>query len=343
MELTSYSAAEETKTAGSWARVFKRKNLTDRQLWKVKFSTVAILCVVAYSLVMDRVTALYTDMDGNFVWKGNTFEKQAITTFKSGQVVEYETNDRDEFCASFILLPGFALQPTPLLAILYIIFIVYIFVGVAIISDIFMDSITVITAAKRVIATRDVDGNTVNREVTVWNATVANLTLMALGSSAPEIMLNVIETVMTLGQKPGELGASTIVGSAAFNLLVISAVSIMAVDEESEERTEEEIEEDGTGPGVKKIEKMGVFTVTTIFSIVAYIWMYIALMDEIVEPYEAWLTLALFPILILFALIADKISSSKAKASDDGDGPENLPVLNTADFIAVLTAEKPDE
>merc|ERR1712166_584568 len=302
MELTSYSAAEETKTAGSWARVFKRKNLTDRQLWKVKFSTVAILCVVAYSLVMDRVTALYTDMDGNFVWKGNTFEKQAITTFKSGQVVEYETNDRDEFCASFILLPGFALQPTPLLAILYIIFIVYIFVGVAIISDIFMDSITVITAAKRIVQVRDVNANVTNKTVLVWNSTVANLTLMALGSSAPEIMLNVLETCMTLGQKPGELGASTIVGSAAFNLLVISAVSILSVTEDTDSRTDEEILEDGTGKGVKKIKMQGVFAVTTSFSIIAYVWMYIVLQDELVEPYEAWITLALMPLLIIVAL-----------------------------------------
>ena len=56
-------------------------------------------------------------------------------------------------------------------------------------------------------------------KVKVWNPTIANLTLMALGSSAPEILLTVIETVTTLGGKPGELGPSTIVGSAAFNLL----------------------------------------------------------------------------------------------------------------------------
>ena len=64
---------------------------------------------------------------------------------------------------------------------------------------------------------------------------------MALGSSAPEIMLNVIETVMTLGSKPGELGASTIVGSVAFNLLVISGVSIMAVTPETDEEEREAI------------------------------------------------------------------------------------------------------
>jgi hypothetical protein len=55
-----------------------------------------------------------------------------------------------------------------------------------------------------------------------------------LGSSAPEILLSVIETLQTLGSVPGELGPSTIVGSAAYNLLVISAVSVMAVNEGSD-------------------------------------------------------------------------------------------------------------
>lgn len=62
---------------------------------------------------------------------------------------------------------------------------------------------------------------------------MANLTLMALGSSAPEILLAIIETSGNLGGCPGELGPSTIVGSAAFNLLVISAASIWAVNEVS--------------------------------------------------------------------------------------------------------------
>lgn len=57
-------------------------------------------------------------------------------------------------------------------------------------------------------------------KVKVWNPTIANLTLMALGSSAPEILLAIIETMTTIdNDKPGELGPSTIVGSAAFNLL----------------------------------------------------------------------------------------------------------------------------
>jgi solute carrier family 8 (sodium/calcium exchanger) len=54
---------------------------------------------------------------------------------------------------------------------------------------------------------------------------------MALGSSAPEILLSVIQTLQDLDAVPPVLGPSTIVGSAAFNLLVISGLSILAVEE----------------------------------------------------------------------------------------------------------------
>jgi solute carrier family 8 (sodium/calcium exchanger) len=65
-------------------------------------------------------------------------------------------------------------------------------------------------------------------EIPVWNGTVANLTLMALGSSAPEILLSIIEIVGN-NFESGELGPGTIVGSAAFNLLAISAVCVVGV------------------------------------------------------------------------------------------------------------------
>ena len=99
-------------------------------------------------------------------------------------------------------------------------------------------SIEVITSGKRIIVKQDpYSGDFVKTKVAVWNPTVANLTLMALGSSAPEILLNVIETTQNLGSKPGELGPSTIVGSAAFNFLIISGLSIYAVNESNDTRT----------------------------------------------------------------------------------------------------------
>lgn len=66
-------------------------------------------------------------------------------------------------------------------------------------------------------------------EVRVWNDTVANLTLMALGTSAPEILLSVIE-IVGHNFESGKLGPGTIVGSAAFNLLIITSVCMMALN-----------------------------------------------------------------------------------------------------------------
>jgi solute carrier family 8 (sodium/calcium exchanger) len=129
---------------------------------------------------------------------------------------------------------------------------------------------------------------------------------MALGSSAPEIFLSIIETVQTLDGIPGELGPSTIVGSAAFNFLVITAVSIYSVDATSDDRTDEQLEEDGTEKGVKKVLNMMVFTITTTWAVLAYMWLYYVLMDKKVSNLEAYLTLAYFFILLGMAFAADK-------------------------------------
>ena len=88
---------------------------------------------------------------------------------------------------------------------------------------------------------------------------MANLTLMALGSSAPEILLSVIEVVLIENFNNGELGPSTIVGSAAFNLMVITAVCIVCLP-----------------PGeVRVIKQQSVFLTTAAYSIFAYIWLLI--------------------------------------------------------------------
>lgn len=124
---------------------------------------------------------------------------------------------------------------------------------------------------------------------------------MALGSSAPEILLSVIETLQTLGEPAGDLGPSTIVGSAAFNLLVISGLSILAVDE------------------VKSINDLGVFFTTSVFSLFAYIWLYLCLQDNRLTVGEAWWTLIFFIILISLAYIADKFNQHFESLKDTQD------------------------
>ena len=115
---------------------------------------------------------------------------------------------------------------------------------------------------------------------------------MALGSSAPEILLSVIESLKNLGLKAGELGPGSIVGSGAFNLLVITGVSIISVDEP------------------KKIYDLGVYSCTAIFSIFAYAWMYVVLeviSEGIVDLTEAWLTFFFFFLLVGMAFGFDKL------------------------------------
>ena len=127
-------------------------------------------------------------------------------------------------------------------------------------------------------------------EIRVWNDTVANLTLMALGSSAPEILLSIIE-VVSKGFNAGELGPGTIVGSAAFNLLCITACCVMAVDKP------------------KRINSFNVFLTTAFFSVFAYIWLFLVISvisKEKIEIWEAVITFLWFPILVILAYIADK-------------------------------------
>lgn len=79
----------------------------------------------------------------------------------------------------------------------YLLLLLYLFLGIAIIADIFMCAIERITSQTKKILVNPGDANTPPEymEVLVWNETVANLTLMALGSSAPEILLAIIEIV----------------------------------------------------------------------------------------------------------------------------------------------------
>ena len=123
--------------------------------------------------------------------------------------------------------------------------------GVAIGADYFMSAIETITSQTRVVTVK-VKGVKKRFHTRVWNDTVANLTLMALGSSAPEILLSTIE-VFNNDMRAGELGPSTIVGSAAFNLMVICAVCVIAIPA-GETRT---------------LRHLSVFGVTASFSIFA--------------------------------------------------------------------------
>ena len=113
---------------------------------------------------------------------------------------------------------------------IYLIALLWCFMGVAIIADVFMCAIETITSKTKQVKRARQDSDEIDVvEIRIWNDTVANLSLMALGSSAPEILLAIIEITILNKFEAGELGPSTIVGSAAFNLFVITGVCVMTV------------------------------------------------------------------------------------------------------------------
>ncbi|KAG9331774.1 hypothetical protein JZ751_017242 [Albula glossodonta] len=177
-------------------------------------------------------------------------------------------------------------------AVVYFVCLMYMFLGVSIIADRFMASIEVITSQEKEVTITLPNGETSVATVRIWNETVSNLTLMALGSSAPEILLSVIE-VCGKKFKSGELGPGTIVGSAAFNMFVIIGICVWVIP-------------DGE---TRKIKHLRVFFITAFWSIFAYIWLYLILSvisPGVVEVWEALVTLLFFPVCVILAWIADR-------------------------------------
>ncbi|KAM3721633.1 Sodium/calcium exchanger [Dirofilaria immitis] len=231
-----------------------------------------------------------------------------------------EANLTKERCKDGIIIPASFTSLSN--QILYFFASLYCFLGIAIVADAFMCSIEKITSSTRTVKlkhsrrnslTYETAGSEEGVEIRAWNPTVANLTLMALGSSAPEILLSVIE-ISANHFRSGDLGPGTIVGSAAFNLLCITAVCILAVPSSK----------------VKRIQETFVFAATSLFSCLAYIWLLIILMiisPNIVELWEALLTFGLFFVLIIVAYLVDikiwKLKKACFKEEIQIDGVDN--------------------
>eukprot|EP00928_Gymnodinium_smaydae_P063986 TRINITY_DN47432_c0_g1_i1.p1 TRINITY_DN47432_c0_g1~~TRINITY_DN47432_c0_g1_i1.p1 ORF type:complete len:724 (-),score=69.33 TRINITY_DN47432_c0_g1_i1:476-2647(-) len=196
--------------------------------------------------------------------------------------------------------------------VLYSVGLIYMFYGIAIISDIFVQSIETIVGRRKQVRDKD----NVVRTTKIWNQTVATLTLMAFGSSAPEIMLSTTD-LFKAGFHFTPLGTSTIVGSAAFNLLIIISVCIYVID------------------GERRIAFLPAFCVTAVFSLVAYLWLAVMLAitsPQVVDIWEALVTFLLFPLLVYVSYRIE------AKFSSDTDVVESCDDLGTLGFACECDA-----
>lgn len=76
------------------------------------------------------------------------------------------------------------------------------------------------------------------------------------------------------------------------------------------------------GETPKKVKDTGVFAVTSIASLFAYIWLYLCLSSVspgYVTMVEGWLTLIFFFLLIIFAFWADRLNAYNEETKQNSD------------------------
>ncbi|KAL3689800.1 hypothetical protein R1sor_016109 [Riccia sorocarpa] len=214
------------------------------------------------------------------------------------EVFEYADSNTTlarESCSSYLLLPAENVWRYQTRGFLYAIGLAYCFIGLASITVLYMRAMeTIVNQTRKVSRKSPLTGTVEIVNERIWNLAVADITLLALGTSSPQISLALIDSFQHLGDLHIEgLGPGTLVGSAAFNLLPTLAVCVL-------------VPLAGT---VKRIENLRLFAVEFGWSIWAYVWLFIMLKissPDRVSLWEALFTVLQFPVLIMHAYAEDR-------------------------------------
>ncbi|KAI4301419.1 hypothetical protein L6164_034700 [Bauhinia variegata] len=224
-----------------------------------------------------------------------------------------------EKCDSHLLFRAETALGDTFRAILYFLGLVYCFLGLSAITSRFFRSMeNVVKHTREVVVIDPCTHAKVIRHEKVWNYTIADISLLAFGTSFPQISLATIDAIRNVGNLyAGGLGPGTLVGSAAFDLFPIHAVCVV-VPKVGE---------------LKKIADLGVWLVELFWSFWAYIWLYIILevwTPNVVTLWEALLTVLQYGLLLAHAYAQDKRWPYISLPISRGERPEEWVPEETA-------------
>eukprot|EP00091_Calanus_sinicus_P000188 TRINITY_DN10124_c0_g1_i1.p1 TRINITY_DN10124_c0_g1~~TRINITY_DN10124_c0_g1_i1.p1 ORF type:complete len:370 (-),score=40.83 TRINITY_DN10124_c0_g1_i1:25-1134(-) len=175
------------------------------------------------------------------------------------------------------------------IGLLYTLVLLYLMLGIAIHLNKMMESMETMTSLMKKTSVPDPEtGKTQVIIAKIWNQTVANM-FMVLGSSSPIIFLCIIE-IFAGGFSSGDLGPSTVIDSSAFILLVAVGLMISFVPSGQ----------------VRKVTKLGTLVLTSVWSLVLYLWLVFTISMCSYGELEIWeaLTTLVFFILSLVSITA---------------------------------------
>ncbi|KAF1880784.1 hypothetical protein Lal_00011844 [Lupinus albus] len=237
-------------------------------------------------------------------------------------MVGFSSMLENENCESYLIFRGETALGRNFRAFLYFIGLAYCFIGLSAITVRFFKSMeNVVKQSRELVEFDPVTQTEIIRHEKVWNYTIADISLLAFGTSFPQISLAIIDAIQNMGNLyAGGLGPGTLVGSAAFDLFPIHAVCVV-VPKAGE---------------LKKIADVGVWLVELFWSFWAYIWLYIILevwTPNVVTLWEALLTVLMYGLLLTHAYAQDKCWPYISLPIARDERPEDWVPEETPNFI----------